>query len=171
MELKVIAFDLFGTVFDLAGVPREEIVAYIDHISKTEWSPLKLQSSWQHLPTFPDSREGIERLRTKYRVVTCSNAPLRFTSYLLENAQLRFDAITPLEVVQCFKPNANAYWLVPFMYCVDPKDVLVVTGNEKLGRNPKGDHQYAAELGMNGQLIRNPGCPQTIIELAEQLGC
>ena len=169
--MKVIAFDLFGTVFDLSGVDRREIAAYINHISKPEWSPLELPQSWEDLPPFWDARGGIERLRKKFVVVTCSNAPLGFTTRLLKNADIHFDAITPLEMVKAFKPDARCYLLPGHSQGVYWGDCHMVTGNARLGRNPKGDHQYAAEQGITGHLIRNPGCPQTIIDLAEQLGC
>ena len=124
------------------------------------------------MPAFADSREGIERLRQKYTVVTCSNAPLGFTAQLLKNADIRFDAITPLEMAMCFKPRKSAYLLVPQVYGVDPHEVLMVTGNERLGRNPKGDREYATEAGLGGGLlIRNPGGAETITQLADVLGC
>lgn len=169
--MKVIALDLFGTVFDLSQTPREEIVAYIDHVSEPVWKPLYLPRSWESLPPFPDSREGVERLRKRFTVVTCSNAPLGFTTRLLKNADIRFDAITPLEMDQRYKPSDVSYFGVAVRQDVKRSDVLMVTGNERLGRLPYGDHHYAAELGMQGRLIRHPGCPQTIIDLAEQLGC
>lgn len=169
--MNLIAFDLFGTVFDLSGVDRREIVAYIDHISHPEWSMLELPKSWEQLPPYPDSREGIERLRKKFTAVTCSNAPLGFTTRLLKNADIRFDAITPLEMIPAYKPDPRCYLLPGHSQGVYWGDCHMVTGNIRLGRNPKGDHQYAAEQGIKGHLIRNPGCPQTITELAEQLGC
>jgi hypothetical protein len=169
--MKVIALDLFGTVFDLSGVDRREIVAYIDHISKPEWSLLELPKSWETLPAFPDACEGLFRLRKNFTVVTCSNAPLGFTTRLLKNAGLHFDAILPLEMFEVYKPQPGAYLAVSVTQGVLPSEILMVTGNERLGRNPHGDREYAAEYGLMSQLIRNPGCPQTLIELAEQLGC
>jgi FMN phosphatase YigB (HAD superfamily) len=169
--LKVIAFDLFGTVFDLSGVDRREIVAYIDHISKPEWSLLELPKSWENLKPFWDAKGGIERLRKNFTVVTCSNAPMGFTTRLLKNSGLHFDTITPLECVPCYKPDPRAYQLVAVSQGVMFNDVLMVTGNDRLGRNEHGDREYAAKAGLRSQLIRHEGCPQTIIELAEQLGC
>lgn len=168
--MKVIALDLFGTVFNLSGVDRREIVAYIDHISKPDWSLLELPKSWETLPAFPDACEGLFRLRKNFTVVTCSNAPLGFTTRLLKNAGLHFDAITPLEMFEVYKPQPEAYLAVSVTQGVLPSEITMVTGNKQIGRNPKGDWQYAADLGMQGILIRqNPSA--TLIELAEQLGC
>lgn len=35
--IKVIALDVFGTVFDLSVVPRSEIKAYAEHIRRPDW--------------------------------------------------------------------------------------------------------------------------------------
>src|SRR5688572_30568770 len=107
--MNVIAFDLFGTVFDLSVVDKDEIRAYANHIKQAEWSPLQLPSSWEYLPVFPDSAEGISRLRTKYTVVTCSNAPLGLSAKLCKRAGVQFDAIIPLELNRVYKTNPKAY--------------------------------------------------------------
>jgi 2-haloalkanoic acid dehalogenase type II len=162
---KLIAFDLFGTVFDLSGVDRSEVRAYLDHIRKTEWSPLELPRSWESLPAFPDAMEGLTRLRRIAMVVTMSNAPAITQAQLLENSNgATFDDLFRLERYHVYKPKPRAYMALCVNYEMDPADILMVTANEKFG-----DLEAARALGMQAQLIRSEGCPQTIIELAEQL--
>jgi FMN phosphatase YigB (HAD superfamily) len=74
--IKLIAFDLFGTVFDLFTVPKDEIRDYIQQVRRETWEPLRLPESWVNIPLFEDSKEGLKRLKTKYKLVTCSNAPI-----------------------------------------------------------------------------------------------
>lgn len=164
--MNVIAFDVFNTVVDLASVDRDEVRAYADHIKQPEWSPLRLPESWENLPAFADSAEGIARLRKKFMVVTCSNGPLGMMARLLKNAGLQFDAIIPLELNRVFKPNDQAYLTVCEVLGVPGPRVRMVTANKKFG-----DLEAADRLGMFATLIRNPGCPQTITELAELLEC
>lgn len=163
--MTVIAFDTFGTVFDLSGVDRQDIRDYAHHIRQPEWSPLHLPASWEKLPAHPDSREGIERLRQRFMVVTCSNGPLGLLAKLSKHNGISWDAIIPLELNRVFKTNPRAYLTVCEVMGVEPSDVLMVTANKDFG-----DIEAAHALGMQAQLIRNPGCPQTIIELADQLG-
>lgn len=171
-RVRVVAFDLFGTVFDMAGVPREEVRAYIDHIEKEVWSPLVLPESWERLTPYPDAAEGLARLCQGAAVVTCSNAPLAFTSRLLKNAgNLPFDAIIPLQANQVFKPDPLAYLTVCQVLGCEPGEVLMVTANPTLGRYDYGDVEAARKVGMQSVLIRHEGGPRDIIELAEQLGC
>ena len=64
---RVIAFDVFGTVFDLSSTPRGEVAAYAQHLRTCRerccWLPLDLPASWRSLPAHPDAAEGIRRLR------------------------------------------------------------------------------------------------------------
>jgi 2-haloalkanoic acid dehalogenase type II len=166
MTPKVIAFDLFGTVFDLSGVDRAEIRAYIEHIKKPEWSPLVLPESWKDLPDFPDTWEGLNRLNDRYSVATMSNAPYLLQNHLLDNHALGFVKQVPLELARVYKPNPRAYLTVCDMLNVEPTEVMMVTANKDFG-----DLEASAALGMTPMLIRSGDGPKTIIELAEQLGC
>lgn len=162
--IKVIAFDVFGTVFDLSTCDREEIRAYARHLRKPEWSPLTLPVSWETMPAHPDSREGIERLRKDFIVVTCSNGPLGMLARLSKFNGISWDAIIPLELNKVFKTNPKAYMTVCEVMNVEPHEVMMVTANETFG-----DLEASAALGMTPQLIRGNGKYQTITELANVL--
>ena len=170
-DVKVIALDLFGTVFDLSGTPREEISAYLDQCVDPVWKPLELPASWNELKPFDDARAGIGRLLSEYQVITCSNAPWFLTFQLRNKWSLPFSAITDLSQIKRYKPHPECYLHACRTIGCKPQDVLMVTANPTFGPYPFGDLEIAGAIGMKTQLIRNPGCPQTIIELAEQLGC
>lgn len=163
--VKVIAFDVFGTVFDLSGVDRQELRDYAAHLRKPEWSPLRLPDSWNSLPAHSDSAEGIDRLRKKYFVVTCSNGPLGLLAKMSKGSGIHWDAIVPLELNRVFKPRPAAYMTVCEVLGVQPQDVLMVTANKSFG-----DIEASRAIGMQAVLIRDEGGPKTIIELAEALG-
>jgi FMN phosphatase YigB (HAD superfamily) len=162
---KVLAFDCVGTVFSTANVPAEDMRSYVGQVQRPEWSPLGLRNSFLHMRAHADAAEGIARLRKKYRVVTCSNLPLDVLHLLSCDSGIRWDAIVPLEASQAYKPRTVAYITVCHVLQVDAEDVTVVTAH---ANGP--DIEGAPAAGMQVKLIRNPGCPQTIIELAEELG-
>ncbi len=164
--MNVIAFDVFGTVFDLSGVEREEVRAYARQLRRPEWAPLTLPPSWERLPAHPDAAFGIELLRRKFFVVTCSNGPLGLLAKLSKHNGISWDAIIPLELNKVYKPDPRAYLTVCEVLGVEPAAVTMVTANETFG-----DLEASAALGMTPRLIRNPGTPATIMELAESLGC
>lgn len=146
-NIKVFAFDIFNTVFSLGGIPREEIVAYGEHI-KRPWSPLKLPEHWERLPAWPDSRPAIHRLKQYYQVVTCSNGPISLQTKLSKYNDIDWDFLIPLEERKIFKPSLLAYQPICDMMGVKPEEVCMVTANETFG-----DLEASAELGMHQVLI------------------
>lgn len=165
-QVKVIAFDVFGTVVDFSSAESWQVRNYIEAIQLPTWRPLMLPCSWERLPAHPDSREGIKRLRSKFMVVTCSNGPLGMLARLSKNAGIEWDAIIPLELNRVYKPRPDAYRTVCEVLGVTPDEVLMVTANKTFG-----DLEASREIGMQAQLIRGDDGPKTIIELAELLGC
>jgi FMN phosphatase YigB (HAD superfamily) len=166
-EARLVALDLFGTVYKLQDTPKQEIRDYIAHVRKPEWSPLTLPDSWRELQLHPDSLDGIRLIAEKYMVVSCSNAPYEFTRDLFIRSGLdRLVEITDIAKNQCFKPHPDSYRSICQQFPFEPREVLMVTGNEG-----SPDVEGARTVGMQSILIRQPGTPQTIIELAELLGC
>lgn len=162
-RVDVIAFDLFGTVFDMRYAPSEEIKAYAEHIRKPEWSPLRLPTAWQSMPAFSDSCDGIDRLRDDFCVVTCSNAPLGLQIALCKHAGIQFDGMIPLELSRVFKTNPRAYLTICDVMDVAPSRVLMVTANKTFG-----DLEASSSLGMQSVLIRGESRFSTIRDLAKE---
>lgn len=159
--MKVIAFDVFGTVFDLNRIPNEEINFYSCQIQKDPWQPLILPESWENLPAHPDSAEGIAILRQHYQVVTMSNCPMKLLTKISKKNYITWDAIIPIECYKVYKPNPKAYSIIFELLDVNPEDVMMVTANPTFG-----DIQQAQNLGMIPQIIRHDKHPKDIIDLA-----
>lgn len=162
--IKVIAFDCFGTVYDLSNTPKDEIRDYIRQVKTKPWKPLELPSSWVKMPVFPDSKEGIDKLRGKYIVVTCANGPMGMLARMAKRNNIHFDLIIPLEMNKVYKPDIKAYQSVCDILDVKPEEVLMVTGNEG-----SPDLFYPKQIGMKTIRIRSESGPKNIIELAEFL--
>lgn len=166
--LKVIAFDVFGTVFDLSSVDRDEVRAYARHLKAfhhtNAWLPLELPKSWETLPAHADSAEGVAKLRERYKVVTCSNGPRPLLTKLSAHNGIEWDEIIALEMNRVYKPNPRAYLTVCEVMNVEPSEVMMVTANETFG-----DLEASAALGMTPMLIRAETGPKTIVDLAHYL--
>lgn len=162
--IKVIAFDVFGTVFDIQNnVPRSEIADYVKHVHDTQWRPLEFPEHWKTIPAHLDAAKGIYELRKSHLVVTCSNGPMALLAPLSKHNNISWDAIIPLETARVYKPNPGAYLHVCALLGVEPEEVMMVTANRTFG-----DLEASAALGMTPQLIRDDKCP-TIIDLADHL--
>ena len=162
--MKCIAFDCFGTVFDMSGVPREAIAAYVRHVRKNDFTPYAFPDSWWELKAHPDAAEGIKRLRDAgFKCVTLSNGDAKLLQAVSQKNGIEWDAIIDLAFYRVCKPHIDAYRTVEKAVGFKPSETLMVTANPTFG-----DIEGAAAIGMPSQVIRH-GYPDTIIELAGQL--
>lgn len=164
-RIKCIAFDCFGTVFDMTGVPREEIKAYVNHVRRNDFSPYQFPDSWYTLKAHRDAARGIFLLRwAGYRCVVLSNGSWESLSELSRCNGILWDHIVDLVEHRVYKPHVDAYRTIEKDLGIPPEETLMVTANPTFG-----DIEGAAAVGMRSQVIRQPGTPQTIIELAAVL--
>lgn len=169
--IKVVAFDLFNTVFDMSKIDKEEIRKYVSQVKTDdeadlfiEWKPLQLPSHWKDIPAFPDSRAGIEKLKTKFTVVTMSNAPLGLQGLMSRSNNISWHMTIPLELKRTYKPKPEAYKMIIDLLDAKPEQVLMVTANETFG-----DLEAARALGMKAVLIRSDTGPKDILDLYDYL--
>ena len=172
-DVKVLAFDVFGTVVDWRGgvasematvakerrlsvdagafadAWRSKYLPYLLRIRNGEmpWqvldgvhraslrelaSELSLQSlteadldrlvhAWHHLPAWPDSVEGMSRLRPGYVLTTLSNGGMAHLVELNRAAHLPFDCVLSVELVRTYKPDPRVYRLCPNFLPFAPK--------------------------------------------------
>lgn len=165
-NLKVIAFDCFGTVFDASSLSRENIEDYNEVKKQLIYQPYSFPEAWYRLRAHADSLLGIHQLRRKYRVCTMSNGSVDLLTHLSRDAGIDWDLVTPIEAIQVYKPDLRAYMMLPQLFACRIEQVLMVTANPTFG-----DCEACIELGMPFVVIRHPNCPTDIIELAERLGC
>ncbi len=165
MLYKVLAFDLFGTVFNPADVPHEERRAYVKHIRTPPWAPLNLPETWAVMPTFADSVPGLNALRDLgYKLAAASNWPAELVQKASTNAGIVWDYVVALEKHQVYKPSLVAYATICEQTGCDPKEVLMVTGNKGAG-----DDTLPAKIGMDSKLIRGDAPILNILALAQYL--
>lgn len=164
--IRCIAFDCFGTVFDMSGVSRDEIKAYVEHVRKKDFSPFEFPESWWLLKTHLDAKEGIEMLQgMNFFCVALSNGNANLIEEVSNRNGFYFDYIIDLAGRhRIYKPQLDAYRTIEKDLGYKPCETLMVTANPTFG-----DIEGAAAIGMCSQVIRQPGFPQTIIELAEFL--
>lgn len=164
--IECIAFDCFGTVFDMSGISIEEIKQYSDHVHKDDFTPFDFPQSWWKLRAHKDASCGIIQLqRLGYRCVALSNGSPQLIKAVSAANLIEWDHIIDLVSHQVYKPHVDAYRMIEKDLGYKPEDTLMVTANPTFG-----DIEGAAEIGMQSQVIRH-GYPNSIIELAELLGC
>ena len=159
--IRCIAFDLFGTVFDMSGIPRDQIAAYVEHVRRNDFSPYQFSAAWYNLKPHPDAAAGIKTLNELgYTTCTLSNAKWDLADTLCSAHDLQFHRIIDLVPHRVYKPHIDAYRVVEKEMAVEPEACLMVTANPTFG-----DIEGAAAIGMKSQVIRH-GYPETIVDLA-----
>lgn len=162
--IKIVAFDVFRTVFNITEEHQNEVKEYNKHVRSEGWQPLNLPQSWETLLAHPDARQGIEEIRQNFIVVTMSNCPMDLLVKLSRYNGISWDAIIPIELNKVYKPNIDAYKTILQLFKVKAEEVVMVTANKTFG-----DIEAAETLGMRPILIREDGRIKDIIELSTYL--
>ena len=196
-DLKILAFDVFGTVVDWHGSiaaeakrlnlpvdPNEFATAWrngykpamarvrsgdlpwtkiddlhrmiLDGILKTfnitslsEPQIRELNLIWHRLNPWPDTIEGLTRLKSKFTIVTLSNGNLSLLANMAKNAGLPWDLILSAEVFRHYKPDPETYLGVATTFDVRPEQVMLVAAH-------KDDLQAAKDCGLQTAFIERP---------------
>lgn len=159
MELDGIAFDAFGTLFDLNALrPRlgdarfeefaERLVPSTWHLTAAgryedfpEVAKLALASAGadedaaaqlSELPAFADVAEGLRELRNVAPLAVLSNGTSDGVEALVANAGLGdcFEHLLAADRAKRFKPAPEVYALAPEAFGADADRILLVSGNE-----------------------------------------
>ncbi len=228
-RIKVVAFDVFGTVVDWHGSVMREVEqmqlgvdaakfalawragykpAMAEVMDKGEWVILDvlhrrildrvlgdfgldslgeeerrhLNRVWHRLDPWPDSVEGLTRLKSKYMISTLSNGNIGLLAEMAKQAQLPWDVILCAETFNKYKPHPDTYLGVARTFDLDPGEVMLAAAHH-------GDLEAARNCGLETAYIERPWeygrdsakntAPweknslhtTSITDLAEQLGC
>jgi len=163
-RVRCVAFDCFGTVFNMHSIPRSEISDYVNHVRKNNFTQYDFPKGWYRLSSHDDSSEGILMLQNKgYCCVALSNGNVDLIDKISKNNNINWDHIVDLVEHKVYKPNTGAYLTIKKDLNYNTENTLMITANPTFG-----DIEGAKSVGMQSQIIRH-GCPNTIIELAEML--
>lgn len=141
-----------------------------------------LNFAWHRLEPWPDSVEGIARLKSRFVVAPLSNGNISLLLDMAKNAGLPWDAILGAEAARAYKPTPEAYLRTADILGLAPQDCMMVAAHNS-------DLAAARDCGFETAFVRRPlehGDAQTtdlaaesdwtysvgsITDLAELLGC
>ena len=141
-----------------------------------------LNQVWHRLDPWPDTVQGLARLKRRFTICTLSNGNLGLLANMAKHGGLPWDLILSAEVFRHYKPDPETYLGVAEVFDVAPSDVMLVAAHK--------DDLHAArrcglrtahverplEFGPNGtkDLARDPELDlhaKDFNDLADQLGC
>lgn len=152
----------------------------ISHLSEDEIR--HLNKVWHRLDPWPDSVEGLTRLKSRYMICTLSNGNIGLLADMAKHAGLPWDCILSSEVFGKYKPDPATYLGVAKVFDVAPEEVMLVAAHQD-------DLAGARVCGLKTAYIERPRefgprwrkdvrphpentlHAKSIVELAMHLGC
>ena len=101
--------------FGVSGLGEAEI----DHLNR----------AWHRLDPWPDTIEGLTRLKRKFILATLSNGNVALMVNMAKYAGLPWDAILGAEVAQAYKPQPQAYDRTAALLALEPQQCMMVAAH------------------------------------------
>jgi 2-haloacid dehalogenase len=102
-------------------------------LNKIDMSPEQVKAflvCWQDLSPFPEVRAGLERLKSRFKLVGLSNGDPAFLEHLAKNRiQWNFDAVISVTTMGAFKPHPAVYRRAAHMLNLEVGQCLMVSAN------------------------------------------
>lgn len=101
----------------------------------------RIMDGWQELAPFPDAAPGLERLRTKFKLVVLSNGENDYLGQVVENCiRFDFDGVISVEDVGVFKPSPQVYRYAARVLKAEPCELMMVSahGFDAVGARASG---------------------------------
>jgi 2-haloacid dehalogenase len=125
-------------------LPRYGVVglseAQVSHLSRV----------WHRLNPWPDSVEGLTRLKARYVISPLSNGNLGLLTNMAKRARLPWDCILSADLFGAYKPDPATYLGAARLLGIAPGELMMVAAHT-------GDLQAAASHGLRTAFVARPG--------------
>ncbi len=108
-----------------------------------------LNRAWHRLDPWPDSVEGLKRLKTKYIISTLSNGNVALLVNMAKHGGLAWDCILSADVTGAFKPDPACYLGAARFLGLEPQQVMMTAAHKR-------DLQAAQAVGLKAAFIPRP---------------
>ncbi|MDM0042793.1 haloacid dehalogenase type II [Variovorax sp. J22G21] len=147
---KVMSGELGWTsIDDLHRMILDELLERFRLTHLTEVEKFNLNRVWHRLDPWPDSVEGLTRLKSRYTICTLSNGNIGLLANMAKHASLPWDCILSAEVFHKYKPDPAAYLGVARVFGIDPSEVVMVAAHQD-------DLAHARACGLKTAYIERP---------------
>lgn len=139
--------------FDVLGVDALQLVASKSGIDLSEADATEVVDGMRHLPSHPDVRPALTRLRDHgFRVATLTNSPPRLLEDQLANAGITdlFDMTMSIDPVRKFKPHPDTYRSGADRLGIDIREMRLVAAHD-------WDVSGAIRAGAAAAFVARPG--------------
>lgn len=88
-----------------------------------------LNRAWHRLHAWPDSVQGLTRLKQRYTITTLSNGNIGLLANMAKRAGLPWDCVLSAEVFNAYKPHPDTYLGVARVFDLPPQQVALVAAH------------------------------------------
>ena len=134
---------IYRAVLD-ALLERHGLASRFDAAERDE-----INKVWSRLEPWPDTVDGLARLRRRFVVSTLSNAGMSTMVEIVKRAGLPFDAVLTAELAHTYKPSPVVYQLAVDYLGFRPDEILMVACH-------KYDLKAARAFGMRTAFVARP---------------
>ena len=110
-----------------------------DHVNKV----------WHRLKPWPDTVEGLRRLKSRYIIGTLSNGNVGLLTRMAKHAGVPWDVVLGAETARAYKPLPQAYLASAELLNLAPSQVMLVAAHN-------GDLAAAAGCGLRTAFVARP---------------
>ena len=180
---RVMSGELGWTLIDdLHRMILDEILEQFKVTHLTEPQKRRLNKIWHRLDAWPDSVEGLTRLKSKFTICTLSNGNIGLLANMAKRAGLPWDCVLSAEVFRAYKPHPSTYLGVAKVFDLAPPEVMLVAAHQD-------DLAAARACGLQTAYIERPNefgpgpakdvsahpdntyHARNLVALADQFGC
>lgn len=180
---RVMSGELGWTLIDdLHRMILDDILKSSNAPALDETQRQDLNKVWHRLDPWPDSVDGLTRLKSRFTICTLSNGNLGLLANMAKHGGLPFDLILSAEVFRKYKPDPDTYLGVARVFDIEPGRVMLVAAHHN-------DLAAARQCGLGSAYIERPTefgpnkikdvspvadntyHATSLTDLADQLGC
>jgi 2-haloacid dehalogenase len=127
---RVMSGELGWTLIDdLHRMILDELLRQFGIVHLDEAQKKHLNKVWHRLDPWPDSVEGLRRLKSRFTICTLSNGNVGLLANMAKRAGLPWDCILSAEVFRAYKPHPDTYLGVARVFDVAPQEVMLVAAH------------------------------------------
>lgn len=127
---RVMSGELGWTLIDdLHRIILDEILGQFGITHLDESQKRHLNKVWHRLDPWPDSVEGLTRLKSRYMICSLSNGNIGLLADMAKHAALPWDCILSAEIFRKYKPHPDTYLGVARIFDVAPHEVMLVAAH------------------------------------------
>lgn len=137
------------TIDELHRLILDDLLDRFDLQGLSESEKDSLNRVWHRLDPWPDSAEGLGRLKERYIVASLSNGNVALLVNMAKHAGLPWDAVLSAELAGRYKPDREVYLKAAELLGLPPENVMMVAAH-------KGDLRAAKAAGLRTAFVPRP---------------